>query len=104
MSELLTSADFAPHVGSTFTIHLPGDADHAPLDYSITLTGIEDLGSPLLPGERAPFSLFFNHPQRDAYLTQATYQLRHTAMGILDIFLVPLGPDATGMRYQAVFS
>jgi hypothetical protein len=35
---------------------------------------------------------------------QAIYAMRHPTLGALDVFLVPIGPDAVGMRYQAVFN
>ena len=38
------------------------------------------------------------------WLPQRIYRLRHPALGELDIFLVPLGPDAGGFRYEAVFN
>jgi hypothetical protein len=32
------------------------------------------------------------------------YWLHHPARGALDLFMVPLGPDACGMRYEIVFN
>jgi hypothetical protein len=37
-------------------------------------------------------------------LPQRIYRLRHPVMGELDLFLVPIGPDGEGMRYEAVFT
>jgi hypothetical protein len=36
-------------------------------------------------------------------LPQHIYALEHTSLGKLELFLVPIGPDERGMRYQAVF-
>ncbi len=37
-------------------------------------------------------------------LPQRTYALRHEGLGALALFLVPVGRDAAGTRYEAVFS
>jgi hypothetical protein len=31
------------------------------------------------------------------------YRLEHPELGVLDIFLVPLGPEEGRMRYEAIF-
>jgi hypothetical protein len=52
---------------------------------------------------RNQFSLVFRGPA-EPVLSQATYGVDHDELGHLDLFLVPIGPDGTGMRYQAVFA
>jgi len=37
-------------------------------------------------------------------LPQRIYRVEHDAIGVCEIFLVPLTPDADGARYQAVFT
>lgn len=54
--------------------------------------------------ERTPFSLTFRGGPRDRFLPQRTYEVDHAELGRLPLFLVPLGPDAEGMRYEAVFT
>jgi hypothetical protein len=54
-------------------------------------------------GKREPFALFFAGP-RAPILAQGTYTLDNATMGRLEIFLVPVGQDAKGTQYQAVFS
>ena len=54
-------------------------------------------------GRRAPFSLFFRGPLRPI-MPQRIYTLEHPQLGRFDLFLVPIGPDGTGMRYEAVFN
>jgi hypothetical protein len=44
------------------------------------------------------------HAPRDRLVPQQTWSLRHPALGELALFLVPLGPDDDGMRYEAVIS
>jgi hypothetical protein len=52
---------------------------------------------------RNQFSLVFRGPL-EPVLPQATYAVDHDELGHLDVFLVPIGPDGEGMRYQAVFA
>ena len=54
-------------------------------------------------GGRQPFSLIFAGPPAPI-LPQRTYRLHHRRFPELDIFLVPIGADASGVRYQAIFS
>ena len=49
------------------------------------------------------FSLLFAAPQ-GRWLPQAIYPLKHPSLGIMEIFLVPVGPLEGGNGYQAVFA
>ena len=51
---------------------------------------------------RVPFSLLFHGPPTPI-LPQRIYPVDHGAIGAFELFLVPLGPDRVGMRYEAVF-
>jgi hypothetical protein len=53
--------------------------------------------------ERLQFSLVFRGPATEA-LAQGTYPVSHVELGELELFLVPIGPDAEGMRYEAAFA
>ena len=53
--------------------------------------------------QRVPFSLVFRGPP-DAVVGQQTCGFGHPQLGQFDLFIVPLGPDAEGMRYEAVIS
>ncbi len=53
--------------------------------------------------KRRPFALLFRGP-REPVLSQRIYALSHASLGGLEIFLVPVGPDETGMLYEAVFT
>lgn len=94
-AELLTVEDFAPHVGTLFVI-----ADPA-------FEAILSEATPLLvhPGGafRQPFSLLF-HVADQTVLPQSIYQLQHADMGALDIFLVPIACDRSGVTYEAAFN
>jgi hypothetical protein len=52
---------------------------------------------------RGPFSVIFRGPE-EPILPQAIYRVSHKKLGELDLFLVPLGPDREGVRYEAVFT
>jgi len=54
-------------------------------------------------GQREPFSLTFLGPAQPP-LPQRIYTFDFGELGCSDIFIVPIGPDATGMRYEAVFN
>lgn len=91
---------FAPLVGDGFEIRLP-KGEILP----VLLLSARDLGPRPLgpPGERS-FSLVFRS-SLERHLPQAIYRLWHPTLGSLDLFLVPIGPDAQGgMGYQAVFN
>ncbi|MEW6021171.1 MAG: hypothetical protein AB1807_03415 [Pseudomonadota bacterium] len=49
------------------------------------------------------FSLGFRGPAAPQ-LEQGTYTLDHAVLGTLAIFLVPVGRDAGGVQYQAIFN
>jgi hypothetical protein len=110
MLDKLTSADFAPHLHETFQLSLgPWGQPHDPAAHgallALELVEVEDLGverAADVPRGR-PFSLIFRQPA-GAHLPQRIYSIEHPTLGRLDIFLVPIGPDQGGMRYQAVFN
>ena len=52
---------------------------------------------------RSQFSLIFRGPG-DRPLAQAMYELSHDELGDFVLFLVPVGADAEGYRYEAVFT
>ena len=81
---------FRPHLGETFEIGTGTGAVKA------ELIEVETTDS-------GQFSIVWRGP-KDAVLPQQIYQLDHPEMGPLELFLVTIGPDAEGMRYQAVFT
>jgi hypothetical protein len=48
------------------------------------------------------FSLLFHAPDL-RLVPQQTFRVEHAQLGDFPMFLVPLGPDEQGMRYEAVF-
>jgi hypothetical protein len=109
MLDKLTSADFAAHMHQTFALSLgPWGQPHDPAAHGalrqLELIEVADLGAATTESTlRRPFSLVFRDPS-GGYLPQRTYAVEHPRLGWLDLFLVPIGPDQVGMRYQAVFT
>ena len=98
MLETFAVATFAPHQGSPFTVRA---GEQSAL--TMTLSEVTPHGTaPEDAPRRAPFSLLFHGPPSPV-LPQRIYRLEHAALGAFDLFLVPLGPDRAGMRYEAVF-
>lgn len=67
---------------------------------SITLVEVR-AGRPR-PGLRDPFALTFTGPGH-LTLDQGVHPLTHPAMGLLELFLVPVARDADVVTYEAVF-
>lgn len=91
----LTLEHFEPRVGEAFVIA----AESATVE--LGLHSALALGE--WPGGRQPFSLTFRGPP-EPELPQAIYRLEHADLGALEIFIVPIGKDAGGMLYEAVFT
>lgn len=94
MLESFTLETFAPLVGSGFRLHAPG----GPIDLVLA----EATGLPPRPRSRLPFALLFRQPA-GVLVPQQAYPVDHPDLGAFELFIVPLGPDAEGMRYEAVF-
>lgn len=52
---------------------------------------------------RTPFSLIIRSGPRDRFWPQGIHRLVHPDHGELDLFMVPIGPDDAGMRYEINF-
>lgn len=70
----------------------------------LTLIEVTSPSGAASPHGRIPFSLVFRSSSREFYLPQGCRQLDHPSLGQADVFLVPIGPDASGMRFEAVFN
>jgi hypothetical protein len=98
-----TSATFQPHVGERFDV-TPTEGE----PFEALLSSCEEtryrspaeLGS---AAQRVPFSLIFHGPAERA-VSQQICAFRHPQLGAFELFIVPLGPDEQGMRYEAVIS
>lgn len=98
-----TAALFWPHVGTAFSVRLPGDRDVA-LQLESVANVAAEAGE---DGGDHEFSLFFTDATNAlaAPLSQGAYALRHAQLGEQFIFLVPIAQNAAGgHRYQACFN
>jgi hypothetical protein len=100
MLENLTAEQFQALVGTRFRV-VPRRASDVEVElYEVALHEPHD-------GPRVqPFSLRFRDgrgPGTPA-LPQQIFQVEHSTLGTMAIFLVPIGPDAQGMCYEAVFN
>lgn len=96
----LHADSFAPYLGSQF--ELSGDEPAGP--DALTLAEVEQHGSRSHGARHEPFGLVFLGPA-DPILDQRVHRLRHAELGVLEIFLVPIGPAPDGQqRYEAIFN
>jgi hypothetical protein len=93
----VTRDTFAPHVGSRFALALSDGV----LEFELCAVAALPAAK---TAPRAPFALRFCTPSVIGHLPQCIYPLEHPVLGTLEVFLVPLGPGATGMRYEAIFA
>jgi hypothetical protein len=102
MLDALTRATFVPLLGKRFLLH---DGDEKTVEIEL----IEAQALPVHPGRdgktfrREPFSLLFRGPKQFV-LPQRIFTLEQETLGRVDIFLVPIGPDDVGQRYEAIFN
>jgi hypothetical protein len=99
----LTAAAFAQHLKSVFRLQTGGEPLPLELVEVQRASYADDPAAVGPAGRREPFNLLFRGP-RSPYVRQGTHRLEHDEIGTLEIFLVPVGPDAAGMRYEAIFT
>jgi hypothetical protein len=102
MLDKLTKDDFAGRIGERFKVHYGAEAPLAAELIEAKAVGI----GPRAVGEsirRQAFSLVFRGPPTPV-LAQRIYTLVHEELGPLELFIVPIGPDKEGMRYEVVFN
>ena len=95
MPENFTIEIFERQLNTKFRMHY-GDSQTAELQ----LISVTDVGS---SERQKQFSLLFQGPY-EAPILQGTYRVEHDELGALDLFLVPIGRDKEGVRYEAVFN
>jgi hypothetical protein len=92
-----TEKEFSQHLNTKFSAHLE---DGEVVDLELTEV------KPYLVGAQdglEQFSAFFQGPT-EPRLPQKIYSLKHNQMGEFEIFMVPIGIDDHGIRYEAVFN
>ena len=95
MLDKLTRADFDPHLNQSLPLNVGSQPTQA------TLVEVRTLKSPSPRAE--PFALTFVVPG-DVPAGQGTYCLTHPTLGAIELFMVPVGKDAKGTRYEAIFN
>lgn len=95
MSEIFTLEMFEGQLNTTFQMHY-GDSQAADLQ----LIGAKDVGS---SERQKQFSLVFKGPY-EAPILQGVYRVDHDKLGNLDLFLVPISRDQSGVCYEAIFN
>lgn len=97
MLEDFSVTTFAEHLGETFGV---GDGSDA---VDMRLVEATARGSASGEESRMPFSIVFAGPL-EPVLPQRIYRFAHEELGTFELFIVPVGPDEGGMRYEAVFN
>ncbi len=96
MSDQFQCKTFQQQLNQVFQIH----GEFGTIE--TTLVDCKKLSGPPT-NNREPFSIVFRGPL-EPFLEQNTYKAENETLGAMEIFLVPLGPDSTGMQYEAVFT
>ena len=87
--------DFTPHVDAAFDMQAAGEV------VPLKLVNADPAGDSGRAG--GAFSLIFVAP-KGPFLPQAIYPVTHPGLGVMEIFLVPVGPLQGGNGYQAIFT
>ena len=101
-----THKTFAERLNDTFTVTIdPSTTVPVTLieaiDFGALPTPARQTGGVAQGGER--FSILFRGPQ-ERPLPQGTYAFEHPHLGTFPLFIVPVGADYQGLRYEAVFT
>jgi hypothetical protein len=94
--EKIAKEDFEPLVGQTIDVCVAGASQ--PLE-------VKEVRAIHNPTPRAvpPFALVLR--SRDNWrASQGMYRLAHPRLGMVEVFFVPIGPDGTGLCYEAIFN
>jgi hypothetical protein len=90
-----THAAFSGQAGTIYTLRHPDGGD-----IPLTLVSVSELRE--TPRQRM-YSALFRGPLEKPF-GQGSFPLRHAVMGEATLFLVPVGREADGFRYEAVFN
>ena len=77
--------------------------EHNGASHALVLISVDRLADSTTSDDREAFSVVFRG-DNSQFLDQQIYRISHDALGNMDLFIVPIGPDDEGMRYEAVFS
>ncbi|ACT92588.1 DUF6916 family protein [Dyadobacter fermentans] len=94
----ITSSDFTPYVQQSLEIHFAEN-----VVVQAVLKGVTELNG-YSPLERKSFSVELQTIGDHRAHQQGIYRIVHATGKFLDVFMVPIGPDREGMRYEVLFS
>jgi hypothetical protein len=95
MLDSLNLQVFSEHLNTTFRVRVP--------QHPILPLELSEVTEKNFVPHAEQFSLIFRS-SASGYIPQGTYTFEHDKLGVFDLFLVPIGPDAIGMRYEVVFN
>ena len=102
MLEKLTLESMRPHLRSEFRV--VGKEETQAI---LTLVEVRDLTTeataPRGADQRAPFSLLFLAPT-EFRIPQGLIVLENESLGSMEIFVVPVAEDESGLYYEAIFN
>ena len=97
MLDRLRKEDFEPLIGQKLTV---ATRDAAPTELEVAEA--TTLKSPS-PRETPPFRVILR--SRDGWRApQGMFRISHPRLGELELFAVPIGPDAEGLCYEILFN
>lgn len=96
MNVLPNREDFAAELNTNFEAE--ADAEKV---FVITLIEVKNIISNKI---QECFSLLFCATASEAPLFQQSFRLRHARLGEMELFLVPVKKNETGLFYEAVFN
>ena len=102
----LQLSDFDKAVGTDFYIYFE-DEEHNKQTYTLSLleaVGVGDKERDIRAHGRESFSLIFINDDPTKHLIQQIYELHHDELGVLHLFLVPLGIVDDKVRYEVIFT
>ena len=97
MGTLPTKDAFAAEMNTAFTAR----ADDAEKPFEMTLVEVRSVISNRI---QECFALLFCSPAEDAPAAQQSFRLAHEVLGEMELFLVPVKKNESGLFYEAVFN
>ncbi len=93
--EELHADRFAEYINSEFQV-----LDYLPVQFALRMVEVQERSkSP----QQEIFALLFHGPGQ-YFMPQGIHKLKHSQLGEIDLFLVPVGQDPQGFQYEAVFN
>lgn len=94
MSEVLNYEILAEQLNTKFA--LTGTTEPFELE-------LIEISEPTVTASQIYFSLFFRGDKKSK-LPQGSYEITHTRLGTIILFIVPIALESNGFKYEAVFN